>query len=107
MDNCDFVVVLQYPVAECLEYAAHAPHTEAMQFRRPQSAHAGAAEDCNALRQRPQDLLVPDRRRAAEISVNDADRARPRPGHPVDVTLRDGRKTEGLGLKHGCDIFRA
>src|SRR5581483_10714301 len=74
----------------------HAPHAELMQFRRPQRTHAGAAEDVDALRERPQDLLVPDRWRSGKVAVDDTDRARLLPSGAIDVALRRGRQTFGL-----------
>ena len=57
-----FIVVFERAIAERLENTADAPHAEAVQFRRAQRAHAGAAEDGNALGDRPQNFLMPDRR---------------------------------------------
>ncbi len=96
MDDCDLVVVLQGAVAERLENTPDAAHTEAVQLRRPQRAHAGTAEDVNALRQRPQYLLVPDRGRPGEKAIDDADRARPSPRNAIDVALRDRRQANGV-----------
>ena len=53
-----------------------------------------AAEDGNALGNRPQNLLVPDRGRAGEISVDDSDRARPALRGAIEVALGDRRQAD-------------
>ena len=61
MRHRHFVVVFEDAVAIGLEDGADAEHAERRELRGPQRAHAGAAEDVDALAQRPEDLLVPDR----------------------------------------------
>ncbi len=96
MDDGHFIVVFELAVAERLENAADAAHAEGVQFRGAQGAHACAAEDRNALRNRPQDLLVPDRRCAGEISVDDSDCARPTLRGAIKVALGDRRQADNL-----------
>jgi len=70
------IVVFEFTRLVCVEYATDAAHTEFVQFRRSQSAHAGRTEDSNALIDRPEDFLVPDGRDAFEIAVDNANDAR-------------------------------
>jgi hypothetical protein len=105
VDHRDLIVVLKLAVAIRLEDATGAAHAERMQLGGAQRAHAGAAEDVDALGHRPQDLLVPDREHALEIAVDDADRPRPRLRHAIDIPLGDGRQDDDFALRR--QILRA
>src|SRR4029077_5526381 len=61
-----------------------------------QRAHAGAAEDLDALVQRPQDLLMPDRGCPAEIPVHDAHGPWSFKGRAIDVALGSRRQADGV-----------
>ena len=73
MDDRHLVVVLEEVVAKRGEDLADAAPAEVLELGGPQRAHAGAAEHMHALRHRPEDLLVPDRRHLMEVAVDDAD----------------------------------
>src|SRR6185295_58738 len=76
VQNRDFVVIGQFAGAVLLIDLADALHAEFSEFGGPQRADAGSAVDMDALRHRPQDLLVPNRRYGFEIAVDDADQRR-------------------------------
>ena len=91
MDDGDLVVVLerlvrhevtaadQAAVPVRLEDATDTPHAERRQLGRPERTHAGGPEDVDALADRPEDLLVPDRGYPLEVAVDDAERPGPQP----------------------------
>ena len=62
-----------------------------MELGGAQRADAGAAIDVDALRHRPQDLLVPDGRRRLEIAVDDADDRRAGERSLIEFALLDRR----------------
>ena len=97
------IVVFEFAVAERLENAADAAHAERMQFRGPQGAHACAAEEGNPARNRPQDLLVPDRWGAGEISIDDSDRPWSTLRGAIDVALGDWRQADDVPARG--DVF--
>ena len=95
----DFVVVFEDAVTILREDVADAFHAEHGELRGPQRAHARAAVDVDALRQGPEDLLVPDGRHAVEVAVDDPDRPRFQARHAVDVPLRDGRQVDRVQMQ--------
>jgi hypothetical protein len=90
-----FVVVFEDAVAVGLEDGTNPNHAERLELRGTKRAHAGAAEDVNALAQRPENLLVPHRGDALEVAVDEADRQGPRQRCAVDVALGGRRQTLG------------
>ena len=103
MDDGHLIVVFELAVAEGLEDATDPAHAKSVQFSGAQRAHARAAEDGNALGNRPQDLLVPDRRGAGEISVDDSDRPRSPLRGAINVALGDRRQADHIPA--GGDIL--
>ena len=104
MDDGYLIVVFELAVAEGLEDATDPAHAKSVQFSGAQRAHARAAEDGNALGNRPQDLLVPDRRGAGEISVDDSDRPRSPLRRAINVALGDRGQADDVPARG--DVLR-
>ena len=95
MQQRDLIVVRVHTVAVGFEDPADADHPEWDEFSGAQRSHAGRAEDGDAVVERQEDLLVPDRRRAAEHAVDDGDGARQEPARPEHVAAT--RRAEVAG----------
>ena len=73
MQYGDLIVIGEDAVTIISKDATNPGHAQTMEFGGSQRADAGAAVDVDPLRHRPQDFLMPDRRRHLEIAVDDAD----------------------------------
>ena len=75
-------------VPEPLEHRPYSGHAVGMQFRRPEGAHARAADHLDAVGKETENLLVPDRNGLVEKTVNDQDRVAGRQCFAQEITVR-------------------
>ena len=97
----DLVVGLEHAVTVVGKDPAYAAHAEGVQFGRAQCAHAGGTEDVDALRHRPEYLLVPDWQHAIEHPVDQSDALGPATCRAQHVT--DGGRRLHPGVDAGTD----